>query len=329
MKHLITIIIPVYKVEKFIRECIESVINQTYSNLEIILVDDGSPDKSGEICDEYAKKDSRIKVIHKENGGVSSARNEGINKITGSYFTFLDSDDILDKQYIETLYNQIIKDDFDICICKTNEFTNSKELPAIVNNGIVKKFDFEKNDVENSISAIINDYYGSGAATKLYKKIDDIPIFEFIFVGEDLLFNIDYMNKVNKIVILNYNGYFYRTNEGSLTKTIQKHLFDNLEEIIKKRNWNYGIYSVYCFRIYNEQIFNIYVNDRKKIKYYIKKIKNLPFLKKMISDKQSVKKIICLTKRKKIYIKFITFLIRNNMYNCASALEILKYKLKK
>ena len=329
MKDLITIIIPVYKVEKFIRECIESVINQTYSNLEIILVDDGSPDKSGEICDEYAKKDSRIKVIHKENGGVSSARNEGIKWINGSYFAFLDSDDILDKQYIETLHNQIIKDDSDICICKTNEFINSKELPAIVNNGIIKKFNFEKNDIESSISTIMNDYYGSGVITKLYRKIGNIPTFESISIGEDLLFNIDYMHNVTNVIILDYNGYFYRTNEGSLTRSIQRQLFEDLEKIIKKRNWNYGIYSVYCFRIYNEQIFNIYVNDRVKIKYYIKKIKNLQFLKKMISDKQSVKKIICLTKRKKIYIKFITFLIRNNMYNCASALEILKYKFKK
>lgn len=101
---LITIIIPVYNVEKYLRECIDSVIAQTYKNLEIILVDDGSIDKSGEICDEYSKKDSRIRVIHKKNGGLSDARNVALDIAKGEYIGFIDSDDYIEKDMFETLY---------------------------------------------------------------------------------------------------------------------------------------------------------------------------------------------------------------------------------
>ena len=96
MEKKISIIIPVYKVEKYLDKCVESVVNQTYKNLEIILVDDGSPDNCPKMCDEWAEKDKRIKVIHKENGGLSDARNFGIEKATGDYLMFLDSDDYLD-----------------------------------------------------------------------------------------------------------------------------------------------------------------------------------------------------------------------------------------
>lgn len=101
---LISIIVPVYNVEKYLKECIDSVISQTYKNLEIILVDDGSTDKSGEICDEYSKKDSRIKVIHKENGGLSDARNVALDIAKGEYIGFVDSDDYVEKDMFETLY---------------------------------------------------------------------------------------------------------------------------------------------------------------------------------------------------------------------------------
>ena len=104
-KDLISIIVPIYNVEKYIKKCIDSIINQTYTNLEIILVDDGSPDNCGKICDKYKEKDDRIKVIHKKNGGLSDARNAGIDIATGEYITFIDSDDYVAENYIEVLYN--------------------------------------------------------------------------------------------------------------------------------------------------------------------------------------------------------------------------------
>ena len=105
---LISIIVPVYKVEKYLDKCVESIVEQTYKNLEIILVDDGSPDNCSAMCDEWAQKDSRIKVIHKENGGLSSARNAGLDACTGEYIYFLDSDDYIADNCIETLFYKSI-----------------------------------------------------------------------------------------------------------------------------------------------------------------------------------------------------------------------------
>lgn len=113
----ISVIVPIYKVEKYLPHCIDSIMNQTFTDLEIILVDDGSPDNCGKICDEYAAKDSRIRVIHKENGGLSDARNAGISIAKGKYVGFVDSDDFIESQMYEVLYNMIIRDCSDIAIC--------------------------------------------------------------------------------------------------------------------------------------------------------------------------------------------------------------------
>lgn len=112
---LISIIVPVYKVEQFIHECVDSIIDQTYNHLEIILVNDGSPDRCGEICEEYAKQDHRIVVIHKENGGLSSARNAGLDICKGEYIAFIDSDDVIHPQFVELLYANIKEADLAFC----------------------------------------------------------------------------------------------------------------------------------------------------------------------------------------------------------------------
>ena len=128
MDDLISIIIPVYRVEKYLEECLNSVINQTYANLEIILIDDGSPDRCGQICDEYAKKDERIEVIHQENQGVSNARNHGIEMAKGKYITFIDSDDYLEQDYIKYLYDEITKFNADISICGTIDIDEKNNI---------------------------------------------------------------------------------------------------------------------------------------------------------------------------------------------------------
>ena len=107
MEDLISVVVPIYNVENYIKKCVDSILSQTYKNLEIILVDDGSPDNCPQICDEYAQKDNRIKVIHKENGGLSDARNAGIDISKGKFITFIDSDDYIEKDYVEVLYNSI------------------------------------------------------------------------------------------------------------------------------------------------------------------------------------------------------------------------------
>ncbi|WP_227166600.1 glycosyltransferase, partial [Enterococcus faecium] len=110
----ISIIVPVYKVEKYLRKCVDSILAQTFTDFEVILVDDGSPDNSGKICDEYAEKDNRVRVIHKENGGLSSARNAGIDVARGKYLGFVDSDDYIDEDMYEILYENLKIHDADI-----------------------------------------------------------------------------------------------------------------------------------------------------------------------------------------------------------------------
>lgn len=116
MKKL-SVIVPIYNVEKFLRRCIDSIINQSYSNLEIILVDDGSPDNCGKICDEYAALDNRIKVIHQANGGLSAARNIGIDSATGEYVAFIDSDDYIASNMYDEMISLMETNDLDIISC--------------------------------------------------------------------------------------------------------------------------------------------------------------------------------------------------------------------
>jgi len=130
---LISIIIPVYKVEKYLKKCVDSILRQTYKNIEIILVDDGSPDECGKICDKYAKLDDRIKVIHKENGGLSDARNVGIAVSSGKYITFVDSDDYVELDYIEYLYDLIIKYNVNISFCKYTVIYQGKKTKIVSN----------------------------------------------------------------------------------------------------------------------------------------------------------------------------------------------------
>lgn len=113
----LSIIVPVYKVEQYLNRCVDSILNQTYRNIEIVLVDDGSPDRSGEICDRYAKSDERVKVVHKKNGGVSSARNIGFSSSTGEYIGYVDSDDYIAPTMYEDMIDVLEKNDLDIVCC--------------------------------------------------------------------------------------------------------------------------------------------------------------------------------------------------------------------
>ena len=127
MNELISIIVPVYKVEPYLNKCVDSIINQTYKNIEIILVDDGSPDNCGKICDDYTKKDSRIKVIHKKNGGLSDARNYGIEASIGDYIMFVDSDDYISANMCEILLKTAKKYNADIINCNFEEVFSNAE----------------------------------------------------------------------------------------------------------------------------------------------------------------------------------------------------------
>ena len=139
----ISVVVPIYKVEKYLDRCIYSIINQTYTNLEIILVDDGSPDNCPKICDEYASKDNRIKVIHKQNGGLSSARNAGIKVATGDYIGFVDSDDFIELDMYEQMYKVAYENDVDLVMSDYYKVhkDDRKEVTLDINPGMYKKDD--------------------------------------------------------------------------------------------------------------------------------------------------------------------------------------------
>ena len=213
---LISIIVPVYNVEKYIRRCVDSLINQTYRNLEIILVDDGSPDNSGAICDEYAKLDSRIKVIHKENGGVSSARNVGLDNASGEYIGFIDADDYIDLQMYEVLCNNMVNNGVQI----------SMGIYALENG----KGEFiphyrvsltEVLDKAQTIAEMLKQVkYTCSLCDKLFssKLIGDIRFDETISHNEDLLFVYQLMKNSEKAVYTSKPMYYYCNNEQSASR---------------------------------------------------------------------------------------------------------------
>ena len=230
-KDLISIIIPVYKVEKYLEKCIESVLKQTYTNLQIILVDDGSPDNCGKICDEYAKKDARIEVIHKANGGLSDARNVGISIAKGKYIGFVDSDDYIKTDMYEKLINLIKKYNADISVCNLYDVIDGKEYIRNKENGIQ-----EYNRIEILKEILLDKNIQSYAWNKLYKKelFDEIkyPIGKKY---EDIGTTFYVFEKCNKIVVTSEPKYYYLKRADSLVNNVTESTILDYTEIIIQR----------------------------------------------------------------------------------------------
>lgn len=223
----VSVIIPVYNVEKYLPRCIKSVLDQTYQDLEIILVDDGTKDNSGIMCDEYATKDNRIRVIHKENGGLSSARNSGIEIATGDAVFFLDSDDYLSTECIEKMVCLMEENDADISIIQM------KYIPENQNDECAEK-EIENVVVMNSEIAIEESLYQRlytcCAPAKLYKRsVIGNTRFPLGRISEDLATCHLFLNNANKIVYSNYYGYYYRQHESSIMHVFNPKRLDALE----------------------------------------------------------------------------------------------------
>lgn len=218
----ISVIVPIYDVEEYLAKCVDSIINQTYKNLEIILVDDGSPDRCGDICDEHAKKDTRIKVIHKENGGLSDARNVGIGIMTGSYVTFVDSDDYLAKDYVESLY-RLIKEHFvDMSIINRNPFKKNTD-PKI---DIFDQHKIVVCDCDSALSEIFyQKVYDTSAWGKMYKSnLFDNVRYPKGLLFEDLPTTYKLILKCSKVAFCDYKGYYYLLRNDSIEGSIFKPL---------------------------------------------------------------------------------------------------------
>lgn len=225
---LVSIIVPIYKVEKYLIECIESIRKQTYKDLEIILVEDGSPDNCPQICDKYKKKDNRIIVIHQKNGGLSSARNSGIKRASGEYIMFVDSDDVIHSCMIEKMLYIMNKFDADISICnKTIDFQvwSNVDVNTKLSTEIMSGKESCEKMYENKYQTLIT------SCGKLFKK----SIIENIWFPEDKIHEDNFTSykfflKSKKIILIDFPFYFYRQRQDSIMHyNFSKKNFDRYE----------------------------------------------------------------------------------------------------
>lgn len=231
MEELISVVVPIYNVENFLEKCVDSILSQTYSNLEIILINDGSQDNCLKICRNYELKDSRIIVIDKKNGGLSSARNAGIDKATGKYIMFIDSDDYIEKNMVEKLYNNISLNDADISIC--NFFftykNENKRNKAILNTTIDDESKFSYLYGKYSLQTIIS-------WNKLYKK----ELFNEIrypdgLIHEDQYIICDLLDKSKKINYMTDEFlYYYVQRDNSIMSTFNINRFDVIKGLNRR-----------------------------------------------------------------------------------------------
>lgn len=215
---MISVIVPIYNSEKTLARCINSIINQTYSDIEIILINDGSNDGSLEICEFFAKKDDRIVIISQPNSGVSSARNIGIQKAKGEYIQFVDSDDFIDDVICEKMIVKIEKSNSDIVICGFKTITPWRIREISYVQTVYESI----KDIEDQFDVLYNNAFFHSMCNKLYKKNLILnKLDENLSLGEDLLFNLDYFNNMNRIATIQDCHYNYVISQNlSLSKII-------------------------------------------------------------------------------------------------------------
>lgn len=228
----VSIVVPVYNVEKYLQRCVSSILGQTLQDIEIILVDDGSRDSSGKLCDEYAKEDSRIVVVHKENGGLSSARNAGIDVATSPYIGFVDSDDYIDEEMYEKLYNWITENEADIAMCELCHCYEDKEITKRTNTefGVV-------ND-EQAIRLVMEGNKATvSAVNKLYKtSIFDKVKYPVGKLTEDAFVIVEVLMQARKVVYSTEELYYYVHRKNSITTSrFKKKDLNVLEAYSKNR----------------------------------------------------------------------------------------------
>ena len=268
-KGVVSVVLPIYNVEKYLNRCVKSVINQSYKNLEIILVDDGSPDNCPTLCDEWEKKDNRIKVVHKKNAGLGYARNTGIENATGEYICFFDSDDYIALDTIEKAYNLATQEKSDMvvfgfCNVKPNGATGKAVIPH------TEKTTFSGKEVQDVFLAdLIGPDVKNGKQTDLWmsawaclyslemiQKASWRFVSEREIISEDIYSLLELYKYVNRVSVLSEALYFYCENAGSLTHTYKKDRYNKIKSFYKA-----------CHQLATENNYSDNVKDRLSYPY--------------------------------------------------------------
>lgn len=238
-----SIIVPVYNMEKYIEECLDSIINQTYKNIEVILVDDGSTDNSAYICDEYCLKDSRVQTYHIKNSGVSEARNYGLDKVTGDYVMFVDADDVIHQKTVEICSKEICESDAEMILYNIRDISREHylfgEKRIVLNKHNIK--DLEKKLLNIGKYKCESSLGITGAVCKVYRReiIKDCRFPKEINFAEDYCFLVQILRYVKEIIYINDVLYYYRIRKNSLSHKVNT---DIIERKINYVNWMINFY---------------------------------------------------------------------------------------
>lgn len=295
MAFMVSVIIPVYNAEPYIRECIESILSQTYTNFELLLVDDGSPDDCGRICDEYAEQDIRIHVFHKENGGVSKARNLGLEYAKGNYICFIDSDDWVDVDMLETLIGWEQKKQTDLLFYGF-KYESSTGCSDTIN--LLRQLSdiYEGADSIVEVCYLLEKHELFGWTwNKLFKNSiiqkEQIRFNEEISIQEDHIFTLEYLKYSTCIGIYPYTPYHYRIVQGSLTDKIHPYLMYKKKTLLlfqARMDWvatiEYADVSVHFYRQFATYIFlfELLYYYRISIHQIENKLEEIKFIREMI-----------------------------------------------
>lgn len=331
MQPKITIVIPVYKVEKYLSECLESVINQTFQDWQAICVDDGSPDNCGVILDEYAAKDKRIKVVHQENKGLSGARNAAFDYITTPYAMFLDSDDVLHCRALEKAYYTIEKEKADMLWFDFNWFKDGEQINqnSLLTSSFTKSYKnpFKFYAIKNKLFSNRQTRMPGTVTNKIYKSeyVKQTPFATGVYPGEDNLFTLEITAKIKNLVHLKEKLYFYRIRQGSIMRSLDT--IDLNENMKKEVNW----YQQIRIRLIeqNVSVKNIDIFDKYLAESVFFKKLFRPFIKdnKISQSKEYIDSLI----QSKIFdfnklkprFKFILFLYQHNQTMLSRLLSYL------
>lgn len=324
----ISCIVPVYKVEKYLPECIESIIAQTFKDWELILIEDGSPDFSGKICDAYATSEKRIKVIHKKNEGVSVARNVGLANATGEWITFIDSDDYISPNFFSGLYKVLLENsNIDFVQGGCLNYYSDKKIT------IEQKY---RNIISNEPVFLLNNFRGL-AVSKLFKKdiidLHDIHFDESMKIAEDMAFTMSYIKHVKRYAFVDEVGYYYRHREDSAT-VIAKYKDYSQEYYSAVKLYNYLKEYLIEFKLQldksplrrQQRADGFFVAFLSLYKGDISKDQKINHIK--IDFTIEYRQLMKFANRRKLFVKLILYLMDRGAYNLLDFVVSLVFKFR-